>query len=248
MLPAIADSTAFWSSLLTIWAAVGAWFTFFGAANDSRHRNHEDIMNLLTGIDAELELVSLWAGGGVEEKGYLHINTNEQLVKLHPDWFDPSRQIFTFDTPSLQSFTTSAQLRYLPSIVRPLVRLNYSIRRVFDLHDELRTFAHSHPALFDSVSKKLAVKPNTFTPDEQTFLSIVFGFNRRIHEELIGGEDSTDELCLYKAYRTATASIETFRSKAKPEPLPRWYWLLTLVATVFAALGAWELLRWLRVL
>jgi hypothetical protein len=73
MLPDILTSTTFWSSLLTIWAAVGAWFTFLAAAKDSRQRSHDDVMNLLTGIDAELELVSLWASDEVGDKGYLHV-------------------------------------------------------------------------------------------------------------------------------------------------------------------------------
>jgi hypothetical protein len=203
-------------------------------------------MNLLAGIDAELELVSLWASGADGDKGYLQGHTNEQLAKQHSDWFHPSRQIFTFDSPSLQSFTTSTHLRHLASLVRPLVRLNYAIRRVFDLHDELRRFVNSHPNLYDSVFKKLATVPNVYTSDEQVYMNIVFEKNRRIHEQLIGGEDSTDELCLYKAYRSAKKSIVEFKAKARPDPLPWWYWLLTVVAGIFAVMGGWELVRWLR--
>ena len=62
-LPDILTSTTFWSAVLTIWAAVGAWFTFVAAARVSRRQTHADIMNLLAGIEAELDLVSLWASG-----------------------------------------------------------------------------------------------------------------------------------------------------------------------------------------
>jgi hypothetical protein len=146
----------------------------------------------------------------------------------------------------LQSFTASAQRRHLSEVVRPLVRLNYSIRRVFDLNNELRIFANSHPELYDNVTKKLAKVPNVFTAEERVYMNLVFGFNLRIHQQLIGGKDSTDDLCLYKAFRTAQHAVADFKAKVLPEPLPRWYWLLHIVAAVFAAMGAWEVGRWLR--
>jgi hypothetical protein len=220
-LPDILASTTFWSAVLTIWAAVGAWFTFAAAARASRKQTHENIMNLLAGIEAELELVSLWARGAEGNKGYLQEHDKEKLAKGHPDWFHPSRQIFTFDSPSLQSFTASPQLRRLSKIVRPLVRLNYSIRRIFDLHSELRSFVNSHPQLYDTVSEKLAMVPNVFTSEEQVYMNIVFGFYLRIHQQLIGGEDSADDLCLYKAFRSAECSLGEFKAKAKPERLPQ---------------------------
>ena len=206
-LPDILTSTTFWSAVLTIWAAVGAWFTFVAAARASRKEAHAEIINLLAGIEAELDLVSLWASGGDTDNGYLQEHDKEKLTKDHPDWFNPSRQIFAFDTPSLQSFTASAQLRHLSDIVQPLVRLNYSIRRIFDLHSELRLFVNSHPELYDSVCKKLSKVPDVFTPEEKVYMNIVFDFNLRIHQQLIGGNDSTDDLCLYKAFRTAKRSV-----------------------------------------
>lgn len=244
-LPDILTSTTFWSAVLTIWAAVGAWFTFIAAARASRNQTHADIMNLLAGIEAELDLVSLWANGHENSGGYLQEHDKEKLAKGHPDWFNPSRQIFTFDTPSLQSFTASAQLRHLSEIVRPLVRLNYSVRRVFDLHSELRTFVNSHPELYDQVCKKLSEVPNVFTSEEKVYMNIVFGFNLRIHQQLIGGKDSTDDLCLYHAFRTAQRKVEEFKAHAHPERLPNWYWLLHVSAVLFAVLGAWEVGRWL---
>lgn len=247
-LPDIFTSAQFWSSVATIWAAAGAWFTFFTAARGSRKQNYEGILNLIAGIEAELELVSDWASGGETDVGYLQSKTPVELTREHEDWFYPSRQIFSFDTPSLQSFTTSAQLRHLTGIVRPLVRLNYSIHRIFDLHNELRTFVNSHPDLYDRVLKKLAQKPNAYTPDELVYMNIIFGMNLRIHQQLIGGADSQDELCLYKAFRIARKAVSDFKTKLRPEPLPKWYWLLHVIAAYLALNGLWQIARWFDIM
>jgi hypothetical protein len=59
-------------------------------------------------------------------------------------------------------------------------------------------------------------------------MNIIFGFNLRIHQQLIGGADSTDDLCLYKAFRAARHAVEEFKQHAKPERFhfvvpPFWY-------------------------
>jgi len=202
----------------------------------------------MAGIEAELDLVSEWASGGEHDLGYLQSKTKIELTKEHPDWFNPSRQIFSFDTPSLQSFTRSAQLRLLAEIVLPLVRLNYSIRRLFDLHNELRTFANSNPELYSSVFKKLATTPAPFTDEEQVYMNIIFERNLRIHQQLIGGSDSVDVLCLYKSFRTARRAIAEFKAKLRCEPLPGWYWLLHVIAIFLALNGFWQVARWFNVL
>lgn len=244
-LPDILTSASFWASIATVWAASGAWFTFFNERRNSAQQRYEEIVNLIVGIEAELDLVSGWASGDEGDRGYLQSKTPPELTEEHPDWFNPSRQIFSFDTPSLQSFTRSAQLRQLSEIVRPLIQLNYSIHRIFDLHDELRTFINSRPDLYSSVYKKLATPPATFTNDERIYVHIVFGFNLKIHQQLIGGADSKDDLCLYKAFRIARSAIVDFKATLQPESLPRWYWGLHLIAIFLAIDGFWQAARWL---
>lgn len=246
-LPDILTSIQFWSSIATLWAAAGAWFTFFAAAKAARQRDYEDTLNLISGVEAELGLVSNWASGGENEVGYLQTKTKEDLTREHKDWFYPSRQIFSLDTPSLRAFTTSAQLRRLTDIVGPLIRLNHSIRRVFDLHGELRSFVHHDTHLYGSVMKKLANLPTftTWTQDEQVYTNVIFGMNLQIHQELIGGADSKDEQCLYKAFRAAARAVADVKAKLEPEKLPRWYWLLHVVAGYLAFNGFWQVWRWL---
>jgi hypothetical protein len=119
-LPDILTSATFWASIGTLWAASGAWFTYVGAALASRQQTHEGILSLIKGLEAELALVSQWASGEEGSQGYL-VKTRLQLVKEHPDWFNPSRMVFTFSTPVLNNVTSSPYARSLGPIVRSLV-------------------------------------------------------------------------------------------------------------------------------
>lgn len=131
--------------------------------------------------------------------------------------------------------------------MQPLVRLNYSFRRLLDLHADYRAFATSNPTLYASVFKKLKTKPG-FSAEEQDYLNVVFDMNLRMHRDLIGGAKSTDQLCLYRAYRSAKEALDQFERKLGPEPLPRWFWILHILATWFAINGAWQVLRWFSLL
>lgn len=232
-----------------MWAAAGAWFTFYAAMMTSRTQNQNAVMNLIAGLEAELELITFWASGADEDLGYLQLQTAAQLAREHEDWFNPSRQIFRFEAPALEALTTSPQLSRLTPLIKPLVRLNYSIRRVFDLHSELRTFAVAHPHLYKSVVRKLSAKTPVkgCTQDEQVYMEHIFGMNRKIHQELIGGTDSTDDFCLYKSFRCAKTAIATFKKELRPEPVPWWYLLLHLSAGFLALNGMWQILRWFDV-
>lgn len=129
-LPDILTSATFWASIATMWAASGAWFTYVAAAVASRQQIYEGILNLIEGLEAELALVSEWAAGDEGNQGYL-TKTRAQLAQEHTDWFNPSRAVFKFSTPTLGNLTNSPYARSLTPIVRPFVMLNHSIRRLF---------------------------------------------------------------------------------------------------------------------
>src|SRR5438045_2744443 len=99
-LPDILTSSSFWASVATMGAASGAWFTYIAAEMASRQRTYEGILSLIEGLEAELALVSEWAAGGEGNQGYVS-KTRAELVKEHPDWFNPSRAVFRFSTPTL---------------------------------------------------------------------------------------------------------------------------------------------------
>src|SRR5690349_10817445 len=111
-LPDILSSATFWASIATMWAASGAWFTYVASVVASRQRTYDGIANLIEGLEAEMVLVSQWASGDEGNQGYLS-KTRAQLVSEHPDWFNPSRAVFKFSTPSLSSVTNSPYASHL---------------------------------------------------------------------------------------------------------------------------------------
>jgi hypothetical protein len=247
-LPDILTSTTFWGYIATLWASSGAWFTYVAAVAASRQRTYEGISSLIEGLEAEFETVSEWASGGEGEKGYLQAKTQQELIDEHPQWFNPSFLIFTFETPLLNNVTTSPHARSLSPIMRPLVRLNLSIRRLLDFMAHHQDFVASEPALYQDIVKKMAMAPkNIYSPEELVYMNFIFGNNMKIHQLLIGGYDSTDELCLYKAFRIARTALQRFKQGLRREPLPRWFWVLHIVAGALALVGVWQVMRWFEV-
>jgi len=267
-LPDIMTSATFWASVGTLWAAAGAWFAYVAAAVSSRQEAYQGVLNLIAGLEAELHLVSEWAAGDEGNQGYLS-KTTVQLVKEHPDWFNPSRSVFTFSAPTLGNLTNSPHAKSLAPVIRPLVMLNHSIRRIFDTIGRYQAFVMGSPALYQSVLPKFATPmapaelgsskiPDTFvmppvhqiawTPEEQVYINLIFMMNESIHQHLIGGADCPDDVCLYKAFRKARAALQEFKQGLKREPLPDGSWVLHIVAGCLALNGLWQVLRWFEIL
>lgn len=260
-LPDILTSVTFWAQIATMWAASGAWFTYVAAAVAGRQQTYDGIGNLIEGLEAELELVSQWASGGDGEEGYLQ-KTRAQLTIEHTDWFNPSRAVFKFDTPTLINLTNSPYASHLTPIARQFVILRHAIRRLFDNMDRYQTFVFGDTAMYQNVMKKFApaltppitptniVTPHpsgrNLTPEEQVYVNHIFGMNETIHQILIGGADSADENCLYKAFRNARKALQKFKTNLKREPLPRWFWLMHIVAAAIAGIGVWQVIRWFQ--
>ena len=263
-LPDIVTSASFWASIATMWAASGAWFTYVAAVITSRQQTYEAILNLIEGLEAELALVSEWAAGDEGNQGYLS-RARAQLTIEHTDWFNPSRAIFKFSTPTLSNLTTSPYAKSLTPIVRPFVMLNHSIRRLFENIDRYQAFVFGDLTMYQSILPKFATKPALgsaktpttiatphpsqigLTPQEQVYVNHIFMMNEAIHQSLIGGADSTDEICLYKAFRTARGALQEFKKGLRREPLPYWFPLLHIVAISLAWAGFWEIMRWFEV-
>lgn len=259
-LPDIVTSATFWAAVGTLWSAAGAWFTYVAAAVNSRQETYEGISNLIAGLEAELNLVKEWADGGEGKK------TKVQLVKDHPDWFNPSRRIFPFSTPVLSNFTTSPHTKSLGPLIRPMVMLNHSIRRLLDSIADYNAFVMGDVALYQSVLEKYATSPNDahsvspapvlvppphkieWTDEEHVYINHIFMKNAAIHQELIGNTDSKDELCLYSAFHAASEGLEKFRNSLRRQHLPFWYWILQVVAGWLALNGVWQVLRWFELL
>lgn len=260
-LPDVLTSATFWAQIATMWAASGAWFTYVAAAMASRQQTYDGILNLIEGLEAELALVSEWAAGDEGNHGYLS-KPRDKLTVEHTDWFNPSRAVFKFSTPTLSNLTNSRYASHLTPIVRPFVMLNHSIRRLFENIDRYQTFVFADSKLYQSVLEKFAPavtqlnRPNQvitplpakvgLTPEEKRYVNHIFMMNETIHQVIIGGADSQDDFCLYKAFRTARKALHDFKANLKREPLPDWFPLLHFVAGTIAAIGLWEVVRWLH--
>jgi hypothetical protein len=171
--------------------------------------------------------------------------------------------------PTLNNVTNSPHAKSLGSVVRPLVLLNHSIRRLFDSMARYHAFVMGDVALYQSVLPKFAPKtepaelgsskiPDSivtppvsqieWTPEEQVYINFIFMMNEGIHQHLIGGTDTTDEVCLYRAFRNVQAALQKFKLTYKCEPLPREFWILHIVAAALFLNGCWQVLRWFDVL
>jgi hypothetical protein len=264
-LPDVLTSTTFWASIATLWAASGAWFTYVAAVVASRQQTYEGIVSLIEGLEAELALVSEWASGEEGSQGYLS-KTRGQLAKEHPDWFNPSRAVFKFSTPTLSNLTNSPYAKSLTPIVRSFVMLNHSIRRLFDNIERYQAFVFGDIAMYQSVLPKFAVNPANLgfstmptsivsphpsqiglTTEEQVYVNHIFMMNEAIHQGLIGGAYSADEVCLYKAFRTARKALQEFKQTLKREPLPEGFWVLHILAGALAFDGLWQVMRWFEI-
>ena len=232
----------------------------------SRQQTYEGILNLIEGLEAELALVSEWAAGGEGNQGYLR-KTRTQLVQEHTDWFNPSRAVFTFSVPTIGNVTNSPYAKSLTPIVRPFVMLSHAIRRLFDSIERYQRFVFGDTGMYQSVLPKFAVNaahnmgssimptsiisphPTTIglTLVEQVYVNHIFMMNEMIHQGTIGGTDSVDEFCLYKAFRTARKALQDFKKGLKREPLPNWFWVLHIVAGALAWVGFWQLMRWFEI-
>lgn len=249
-LPDIATSASFWAAIGTLWGAAGAWFTFVLAAKASRNQTHEGVLNLIAGIEAELDLIENWASGKEKDQGYLKTDDAKALSQKHPDWFNPSRHIFTFNSPTLNNFTNSAFMTHLRPVVPALVVLSYSVHRLFDyVTTNYNPFVASDPGTYQAVVQKLSTgtPPSGLLVREQVYVNFVFGMNKTIHQDLIGGADCSDEMCLYKSFRRAKAALGDFRANLPVESLPRWYSILDVFAVCLVVIGFVELFRWFDV-
>jgi hypothetical protein len=73
-----------------------------------------------------------------------------------------------------------------------------------------------------------------WTSDEEGYINIIFLMNEGIHQGLIGGVDSADDVCLYKAFRIARKELQEFKEGLKRESLPVWFPFLHMVAGALA--------------
>lgn len=200
-----------------LWALGFAWVTY----NTSVHQQNEDeyqaLKSIMAGLRMELELMKDWTATGGQ--GY------SKTMESPPDWSQPGRLIWKFDIGAVSNLTRSPYLYRLDAIIGPFARLNFSVSRLFQFYDEYRSFVNSDPSLF-------------LMSPAPMHLEKIQKFNRTMHVELIGGADSSDPNCLYKAYNAAADTLNKFDSDLKSRKLPWWFWVAHLVCCACFVSGA----------
>lgn len=245
----LSETAGIWASAAGLLALAVAWFTYFSAAKASRQRAYDGLMNTVTGIKKEMELMWHWTGrkGG---DGYLQSKPDNEYVRENPDWQHPTRVIFSFPYPAIRNLTQSKYLNYLAEIIDDFVKLNYSVVRVYDYYNEYRKYVNMRPDLYDSVLSKVGrYWPPTaehYDQRELNYTRMIFTHLSTIHKRLIGGRDAGDPICLYKALHKANETLESFEANKlkKPEPVPWWYWVLYVCSWMFVASALLLLLQW----
>jgi hypothetical protein len=202
-----------------LWALGFAWLTYFMSVLQKNEDEFQALKSIVNGLRVELELMGGWAGAGGQ--GY------SKTLKVFPaDWAEPSRLIWRFDTEAISQLTNSPFLYRLGDIVQPFTRLNFSVSRLFQFYGEYRRFVNSDPGITSS-------KPG----DGTHYRAIVFEFNRKMHIELIGGVDSDDPHCLYKAYNDATTALTKFSDGLSRRKSPWWFWFGHVCSVAFVVFG-----------
>lgn len=210
-----------------LWALAFAWVTYVMSVRERSQDEFLALQSITTGLRAEMELINQWAGAG-GPGGY---SKTMKLADAPPDWSWPGRLIWKFDCEAIRNLSSSPYLYRLGEIVGPFSRLSLSISRLFQLYDEYRSFVNSDPAVVLAASVSRGYKDT------------VLQFNFDMHVKLIGGADSDDPDCLYKAYAAAAYALVGFNNGLKKAALPRWFWLGHLVSTACLLSGVFLLVR-----
>lgn len=210
-----------------LWALAFAWLTYVASVRKQNRDEFLALKSIAKGLSVELELMKPWTGAG--GAGY---SKNMNLADAPPDWWLPGRIIWKFGADAVSSLPISPYLYMLGDIVGPFARLSFSISRLFQLYDEYRSFVNSDPAV-------ALAQPVPTAAYSQTVLR----FNHQIHVRMIGGEDSDDPACLYKAYEAATAALRTFEDGLAERALPLWFWIGHVVSAACFLAGLSLLVR-----
>jgi len=217
-----------------LWALAFAWLTYVMAVRTQNKEEFLALKSVVEGLRVELDVMRPWTGAG--GPGY----SKEMKPEAAPaDWYNPTRRIWKFGFDAVASLSSSPYLYRLRDIVGPFARLNFSISRLFQLYDEYRSFANSHPDIQSGWLNAWAGVPVTIK-------TMIFDFNFQIHVNLIGGADSDDPMCLYRAYDGAIAALNKFDADLRARALPWWFRIGHVVSAVCFVSGIFLLFELFR--
>jgi len=220
------DVSTIIAATAALWALALAWLTYVMSVRAQNQDEFLALKSIVTGLRVDLALMKDWTGAG--GPGY---SKNMTQAQAPADWSHPRRRIWKFGFEAFPSLLSSPYLYRVRDIVDPFARLSFSISRLFQLYDEYRGFVNSAPGVFTSGDL------------QAPYARAIYGFNFDMHVKLIGGQDSDDPACLYKAYEAATAALGRFENGLRATAQPRWFWIGHVVSVACAVSGLFLLVR-----
>ncbi len=204
-----------------LWALVIAWWTYVESVRKHDQDIYDGLQSVLRGLRSELDFMKYWSGS--YSKGY------SQKLKIEdspPDWSYPIRLIWGFPYETVKSLPQSPYAFHIRELIDPFLKLSFSISKLLQYYAEYRSYVLGQPELFHFFKlRKLSDAKTPLSPHQQECSEIVRDFNYRIHVHSIGGEDSTDEECLYRAHKRAFEALNAFERTLPKPSLPKLFWL-----------------------
>lgn len=218
------DISTIVAATAALWALAFGWLTYVMSFRQQNNDEFQALKSIVERLMVELDDMRPWTGAG--GPGY---SKNMEVQQAPPDWSQPSRLIWKFGFDAIANLSNSPYLYRLHDIVGPFARLKFSISKLFQLYDEYRSFANSNPTLLTSA-------PGWYQTQ-------VLDFNFRMHVSLIGGADSEDPTCLYRAYAAADSALRSFDAALSVRPSPWWFWIGHFIGVTCVGSGIWLLFR-----
>jgi len=235
----LVDASTILAAAAGLWALSLAWLTYVMSVRQHNHDEFVALKSIVEGLRVDLDLMRPWTGDG--GPGYSKTLKPDNAPE---DWSMPWRLIWKFNFESVSTLSSSPYVYRLGDIVGAFARLAFSISRLFQLYDEYRTYVNNRPTIDgDLVNEQVGMlgrAPNLI------FRRVILNFNFEMHVRLIGGQDSDDPACLYKAYQSASAPLSNFSTELKEAQLPSWFLVGHVIGLACAVSGTLLLLTLLR--
>lgn len=238
----LVDLSTVVAAVAGLWALAIAWVTYVESVRKRNQDTYDGLKSVLRGLRGELDFMKYWSGSYSE--GY----SQKQKIEDSPeDWSYPSRLIWAFPYETVKSLPLSPYAFHMKELIGPFLKLSFSICKLLQFYAEYRQYVLAQPGLyhFFKLRKLSDVKP-PLSPQQKEYADIVRDFNYRIHVHAIGGKDSTDEECLYKAHRRAFETLNAFEGTMRKPSLPKLFWLGHAFSLISLLAGIYLIIRLFR--
>lgn len=238
----LVDLSTILAAVAGLWALAIAWWTYVATVHKQNQDWYDGLKSVLHGLRSELDFMKYWSGSYSD--GYPQDMKAESFPE---DWSYPTRLIWGFPYDTIKSLPRSVYASQLKELVGPFLRLSFSVSKFLQFHSEYRLYVLSQPSLYHFFKlRRLDKTEGPLTNDQAEYAAIVRDFNYRLHVHAIGGQDSPDPECLYKAHKCAFDALNAFESKAaRPRP-PKVFWLAHIFSAIALLLGVYLIIRLLR--